>query len=349
MDWREMGGHMYKFNNFNDAYDESKKYCEKGKVASFPPYITFELTKSCNFRCPICHVAYSSIQKKELPIRLFRNIIDEIARYGSMVRLIGYCEPLLYTGIKDAISYVREKGLLLHITTNGSMLDADIAKTLIGFKADCITFSFQGLSEEEYCFMRGTTSDVYAKVLNNIKSLYSARGSAQKPFIKITTTITERDDMVDRDKFMKTHLQYADEVQISGYTSLMHLDTIFGDKEVWSRLKVDRPREAGKTSCYIGNYEMLVKADGDVCICCGAYGDGLKVGNVSEGSLNHIWQSGSADKIRELLCSGELEKIEDCSACPIRYEYKEIRSTVMNSRRGMVETSETKMRKDVRS
>ncbi len=328
---------MYKFEDVKEAYNESRKYSGEKGVAPFPPYVTFELTNICNYRCIMCQVAYAKRTKKELDFDLFKRAVDEISEYGSMVRFIGYEEPFLYSKISDAIRYVKEKGLLLHITTNGSLLNHSLIESVVEAKVDSVIFSFQGLTMEEYCFMRNTTSDTYRKVVNNIEMLYKSRKGG-KPYIKITTTITERDNPPDKNTFINTHLKYTDEIQITGFTHFIHVDRLFERRDIWEKLKISEPsRVTGNVRCSVPRYEMIIKGDGGVYPCCGSFYEDLRIGNIEENTLYDIWHSGRAKEVREALGSGNLDVFRDCSVCPIRYEYEEIGNTVKNAREDKTE------------
>lgn len=322
---------MYKFPEVRDAYAESRKYAGKVGAAPFPPYVTFELTNVCNYRCMMCPVAYTSKKRKELDFDLFKKSIDEISGYGSLVRFIGYEEPFLYTRIKDAIKYVKGRGLLLHITTNGSLLNEQLIDFIVDLGVDSMIFSFQGLTSEEYCIMRNTTNDVYGKVVRNIEMLYRKRKS-DRPHMKITTTITGRDSAADKDEFINMHLSHADEVQVTGFTHFIHVDELFRQKEIWSKLKISRPRKiSGDVCCFNPNYEIIIKNDGDVYPCCGAFTGDLGIGNIKDHTIFDIWHSEKASEVRKIVGGGNLDDFQDCSVCPIKYEYEEIGNTVKNA------------------
>lgn len=337
---------MYKFKEPKDAYEITRRFMKKGGSAStveFPPYVTFELLNACNFRCIMCPNSYMKRHKQEMNINLFKKIIDEISQYGSLIRFIGFEEPLLYGKIKDAIKYVKDKGLLLHITTNGSLLNEELIKTIIDNKVDSIIFSFQGLSKKEYCFMRNVSPKIYSKVIDNMKLLYKSQKN-KKPFIKITTTTTERDLPSDKNKFIKEHLNYADEIQVSGFTHFVHIAECFGKKDIWKKLVITEPKKIKKVKCFTPNYEVLIKNDGSVHLCCGAYTDSLKAGvfrlgakNADKRILFSIWHSKKAKDIRKALNNGNLDKFENCSICPIRYKYNDMDSTLINTRKGKAE------------
>lgn len=315
------------FKDFKDAYKESRGYFKKEEIAHFPPYVTFELTNICNFRCIMCYASYLKNKKRELDFNLFKKAIDEIARYGSLIRFIGHEEPMLYGKIKDAIRYVKDKGLLLHITTNGSLLNEDMTGLLIDAGVDSVIFSFQGFTRQEYCFMRNVENKVYLKVIDNIKRLYAKKKDG-RPYIMITTTITERDDPNSRDNFIREHLKYADEVQVTGFTHFMHLDAQFKKKDIWRSLNISKPKKNIHKNCFAANYEMLIKESGEAYPCCGAFCESLKIGNIHNDRLFDVWHSGKAFKIRKLLWKGELDSFKDCTVCAIRYEYGDIGNTV---------------------
>lgn len=321
---------LYKFKNYNEAYKESRNYNRKNKFADFPPYVTFELVSGCNFKCAMCPASYLKKSKKELDFRLFKDSINEIARYGSLVRFIGYCEPLLYSRIEDAINYVKEKGLLLQITTNGSLLDEGMVKAITDAGVDIVIFSFQGFTKKEYCLMRNVPPGVYSKVISSIKLLYKGRISG-KPHIKITTTITSRDKPADRSRFINMHSSYSDEVQVTGGTHFVFLEQFPDAKELRSGLKLDRPEVIKNKECFIPNYEMKIIENGDVYVCCSALSDDLHIGNIEKRSLFDLWHSARAKDIRDALIGGNLTRFEDCSVCPIRYSYDSMGNIVSDT------------------
>lgn len=319
-----------------------KKRGAAGTV-EFPPYVTFELLNACNFRCIMCPNSYMKRKRKEMDFNLFKKIIDEISQYGSLIRFIGFEEPLLYGKIKDAIQYIKEKGLLLHITTNGSLLNKELIKTITDNRVDSVIFSFQGLSKKEYCFMRNVSPKIYSRVINNIKLLYKSRKN-KKPFIKITTTTTERDLPADKNKFIKEHLNYADEIQVGGFTHFAHIAEYFDKKDIWKKLGITKPKKIKKVKCFTPNYEMLIKNDGSIHLCCGAYTNSLKAGvfrpnekNSGKKTLFNIWHSKKARNIRKALNNGNLDKFEGCAVCPMRYKYNDMDSALVNTRRGKAE------------
>jgi len=321
---------MYNFKAISDAYSEARKYNKYEITAPFPPYITIELINKCNFKCMMCSLTYQNEEREEFPLDNLKTLVDDIAQYGSMIRLIGYSEPLLYPHIKEAVSYIKDKGLLLHITTNASLLDREMSEFLVEKELDSIIFSFQGGSKDEYIQMRSLGESMYERVIKNIRYFHSIRRDTQ---MKLTTTVTQRDRRGEIEEFIKTHSAYVDEVQVSGLTHFVHVSDHFGKVHIWDRLEISRPELKKGAVCFLPNYEMLIKPDGSACACCGAYTESLICGNVFERDIMAIWKSVEAKKLRKKICCGELTDIENCRVCPVRYKYDNIDNAVYNTRK----------------
>ncbi len=317
----------YDFKRPKDAYREAAKYNRAGKPAPFPPYVTFQLNNSCNFRCRMCALSYLDQDEGFMEGETFHAALDQVAEQGSLVRFIGWNENFLYPDLLDAIRAVKEKRLLLHITTNGSLISREAAETIIEVGVDSIIFSFQGLTREEDMFMRRIGEKVYDRIIDNIKMMYRLKAGG-KPKIKITTTISHRDDPQARSAFEAEHSQYADEVQVTGFTHLGHIEEAVKPENVWEMFGLAEPKLLGDVVCHLPNFEMLIKPEGSVALCCGGLSDSLVVGNVNEDRLSDIWHSEAAGRIRAALAAGRLDDYSDCAVCGIRYDYQGLPNTM---------------------
>lgn len=319
---------QYNFEKPTDAYKEIPRFRHEKGAAPFPPYVTFQLVDQCNFKCIMCPRTYIESTSTHLDLDLFKKCIDEIAVHGSLVRFIGFDEPLLYRHIKEAITYVKSKKLMLHITTNGSLMNPSMREHIIKEKVDSMIFSFQGLSADEYCTMRAVPHSMYEKVMGNIRALHAERKEGL-PYLKLTTTITNRDQPHQEQSFRAEHGSYLDEIQVTGFTHFVQVDEYFGKGSIWDQLKVERPVLVQGKKCFYPNYDMIVRANGGIYPCCGSFTEEMKVGNVGLNTLQEIWDSTELGQLRARTCSGDLEHYSDCKYCPIRYEDKEIKNPVL--------------------
>ncbi|MBL4889047.1 MAG: radical SAM protein [Candidatus Lindowbacteria bacterium] len=321
---------LYNFKNVKDAYQESRKYTKPAQIAEFPPYITFELKNNCNFTCVMCARTYMKSDKREMDLDYFKKCILEIAKYGSLIRLIGWEEPLLYSKIEEAIEFTKQNDLLIHITTNGSLLNDKMIAMITNHGVDSVIVSFQGLSKEEYMVMRNVKESMYETVMSNLQKLYLSKKN-DKPFVKLTTTITERDDLSKKQEFIDTHTAYTDELQITGFTDLTAIDEHFGQTDIWNKLSLKKPTKKESVCCSIPNYEMKIRWDGTIFGCCAAFESDIKMNGKRDQSLLEIWESQQAAAIRKTVSSGQLDEFKDCKVCSIKHEYADIGDPITNT------------------
>lgn len=113
-------------NPFRQIYDN--KYFKnilkyKDKLPEFPFIVDVELTNHCNLRCIFCGQQAMTREKGYMSEEIFKKIVDECAEYSTPIRMIRWGEPFLHPKIFEFCEYAKSKGLWVHITTNGLLLD----------------------------------------------------------------------------------------------------------------------------------------------------------------------------------------------------------------------------------
>lgn len=82
-------------------------------------------------------------------------LIENIKKYNIPgVRFIRWGEPTLHPSYIEIMKRVKNAGAMVHINTNGSLLDDEQISQLIDMQLDSIKFSFQGADEGTYNEMR---------------------------------------------------------------------------------------------------------------------------------------------------------------------------------------------------
>jgi Fe-coproporphyrin III synthase len=134
---------------------------------SFPPQsVCLILSEKCNLRCRMCDIGYKNAHSGEAGSQLVQSItsgpdkmalqdwfrvIDDLARFTPkpLVLLTG-TEPFLYSHIREVIEHIAAAGLRLHITTNGTLLEAHAPWLASAFQTSSaldITVSLDGLED----------------------------------------------------------------------------------------------------------------------------------------------------------------------------------------------------------
>ncbi len=110
------------------------------------PIVVWNITKSCNLRCIHCY-ANAELSNKEDKINYTQalSIIDDLAEFGVPVILFSGGEPLLRSDIIQLIEYTTKKGIRAVLSTNGTLINKDIAIRLKDAGISYVGISLDGL------------------------------------------------------------------------------------------------------------------------------------------------------------------------------------------------------------
>lgn len=126
------------------------------KMKSKRALISFDLevTARCNFNCRHCYINLPAgdrqAKKKELSLQELREIVDEAVSLGALWCLITGGEPLLREDFCDIYRYLREKGLLLSVFTNASLVTAAHVKLFKKYPPRDVEVTVYGITRETY-------------------------------------------------------------------------------------------------------------------------------------------------------------------------------------------------------
>jgi len=305
-------------NPFVDIY-RSFEYenARKLPLREFPLIVDVEPTNHCNLRCKMCPQVIMKRERGFMSFDTYKKIIDECRKYGAAVRLIRYGEHLLHKQIFDFIGYAKEKGVLIHMTTNGLLLDGEKAKRLVELELDSIIFSFQGATKEGYEDMRNNNQ--YDLLVNHIKQLVEIRNreGKEKPWIHVSSTMTDESEEEIK-QFKAFWGSIVDSVGV-GKTTFSQVDK----EQFHDIIKDYLPREtlARKYRPCSEVYQKLsVDWNGDITACCSDYDGLLVIGNVERNSLKEAWNCERLGKIRSMLEQMRMRELPLCEECYPTYE-----------------------------
>jgi len=121
------------------------------------PVVVWNMTRRCNLRCVHC---YSQSQNKAFPGELTttegKALIDDLAAFSCPVILFSGGEPLMRPDLPDLVRHATDRGIRAVISTNGTLINGDFAKTFRRFGLSYVGVSLDGLRETHDRF-RGVT------------------------------------------------------------------------------------------------------------------------------------------------------------------------------------------------
>jgi radical SAM protein with 4Fe4S-binding SPASM domain len=120
---------------------------------------SLELTFRCNLRCAHCYVSQARSDRllaaRELTTHEVRRITDEVVDRGCLWMLLTGGEPLLRRDLAEIYLYMKRRGLLVTLFTNGTALTPRVADLLAEWPPLVVEISIYGSCPDVYERMTG--------------------------------------------------------------------------------------------------------------------------------------------------------------------------------------------------
>ena len=115
-------------------------------IPDYPSQAQIEITNRCNLTCKMCPRDYFSLLKEDMPLETFKKIVDRLENI-KLLTLTGWGEPLVHPHIFEMITYCKERGYKVKLTTNGILLTPDIRQKVLSSGLDEITISLESVNK----------------------------------------------------------------------------------------------------------------------------------------------------------------------------------------------------------
>lgn len=341
------GGHTIEevANNFCDLYGEEyrssvegfcKKAVEEGLFDTTPrkpvltsPYtlhtVQLSLSSRCNLHCSYCYATDRREQGGDaLSLDEYYQLIDQIFILSPQctVTLTGG-EPLLHKELFPIARYIKERGGMVLLLTNGTLLDEHNIERVKEY-IDKVTLSVDGSSREMHERFRGKGS--YDKLTHAIQLLQER----EIPYsLSMTVSRLNRGDVAAAAAKYGSHLSFAplfpagrakgekETMSITGreyYETLAnanHVTPLWGCEET-----LDNCRDCHNNKCAIGDAELSISPTGDVYPCQLLHYPEFYIGNIREHPLDYLYHhSPVIERCRHMT----VDNIKVCRDCSIRY------------------------------
>lgn len=168
----------------NDALRYGEGAGAKKTASERRPVVVWNSTRSCNLRCIHCYT--DSENKKysdELTTSEAKVMIDDLAEFKIPALLFSGGEPLVRADVLDLAQYARDKGIRPTLSTNGNLIDNEMAKRIKASGFTYVGISLDGLEEVNDKF-RGVKG-AYARSLQGFRNLKEV---GQKVGLRMTLT-----------------------------------------------------------------------------------------------------------------------------------------------------------------
>ena len=297
---------------------------------SYRPLVVWNVTNRCNLRCQHCYINAEDQQyKNELSTEEARVFIKDLAQMQAPVLLFSGGEPLIRKDIIELGKMAAELGLRPVISSNGTLIDDELAKKIkdAGFQYVGISIDGAPATHDQFRNRQGA----FEAALNGIRACMN---NGIKTGIRFTVNrlnqadLPEVFDIIEREsipRFCMYHLVYAGRgekmaeldtdrqekraildmvssktielhrkgVEVEILTTDNHADGIY----LYNHIKENEPHRADEIikllemhgGCSAGTKFANVDPQGNVHPC--QFWQDYTVGNVREKPFSQIWTS----------------------------------------------------------
>ena len=178
------------------------------------PVVIWNLIRRCNLTCLHC---YSISTDKDFAGELSREevstVMKDLKAYGVPVLILSGGEPLLRPDILDIANEARDMGFYVGLSTNGTLIDAPLAKKIAAVGFNYVGISLDGIGKTHDLFRRKEGAfDLSLAAVRHLQELDVKVG------LRYTMTQDNAHDLPNLialceqenvDKFYFSHLNYA--------------------------------------------------------------------------------------------------------------------------------------------
>ena len=112
------------------------------------PVVVWNITRQCNLNCVHCYAHAKNIPfDNELTTSQGKHLIDDLAQFGAPVLLFSGGEPLVRKDLPELAAYAVEKGMRAVVSTNGTLITSDMARTLKQIGLSYVGISLDGMEK----------------------------------------------------------------------------------------------------------------------------------------------------------------------------------------------------------
>jgi len=304
----------------------------------FPLFVQIETDARCNLNCIMC-VRNRLTSNKRMKLDQFKEVLDKMGSGLTHVIPYGQGEALMNPEFIQLMEYVREKGMLWSLVTNGMRMQDKYhnVRRLMELQPTYVAFSIDVPDKKLYEEIRpGADMDI---VRENFKNLVAIRdelwGDAsrrEKPMIDLTTPLRmdtkqyiqgmmelKEDWGADRIRFRNMVWAYDEGPSVATNA----ISQMMTRKEIEALMEPYKDRtdiiwwlqNPTKRVCTWPKDSIYIDSNGDLMVCaCGAE-DFEILGNIFEmKNIFDLWNTPKWDRIRQETIDGTHGK-GFCSKC----------------------------------
>jgi sulfatase maturation enzyme AslB (radical SAM superfamily) len=285
-----------------------------------PTHIRIETASACNLRCQHCTtgVAYKSTDRRVMSLETFERVLGQVRTLPTIRTAIMYLggEPLLNKHHATMCRRTKDETQVTTVkfVTNAMLLTQKWCDEIAAANVDGIHVSVDGRSPEENDRIRVGAS--YATIRDNLRMLErTLRAAGCRTKIVIANTVFRRPDDLMQPAVPEFIARDFPGIKVrAGYAmvwpGMTAAETALDDLQVYQ----EKPRRF----CDHPFYDLAIRANGDVVLCCYDISGRHVMGNVMRDELLGLYQSDRYIDVRRAMLRRDGAAVpEVCRRCVV--------------------------------
>ncbi len=174
--------------------DFSAVFQQRTQAFRVPVHGTIEVTRRCPLTCAHCYnnlpMGDHEARQSELTYEEHCRILDEITESGCLWLLFTGGEILARRDFLDIYTYAKQKGLLITLFTNGTLITPRVADALVQWRPFSIEITLYGRTRETYERLTGIPGS-YDQCMRGIRLLMERNLPLKLKTVAVTMNVHE--------------------------------------------------------------------------------------------------------------------------------------------------------------
>jgi len=328
--------HQRKLENLENI---QRAYARKAAILKIDPArLTLQTTEKCNLACIMCNIRRPNKNLLEMPYRTFEGIKKDILPTLVELHPTNIGEPLCSKWFGKLCRDLGHYGVLLDLTTNGTLLTKERILNILPILAD-MKISVDSTKKETFESIR--KGAIFERVIKNIELAVKLRDHMRcpsAPTISIQMTLMRNNfrdlpEMIELahrigvDRVKAFHIfSYSKEMDgqiiINEEYEEVHRCALSLGKRLGISLEIAEPFNGFEKSTLIERVcpllwvETFIDVNGDVYPCHSHGGD--KAGSIIDSRFEEIWNSPFYVRLRKKLKRGK--PTWHCAGCGMNFK-----------------------------
>lgn len=282
----------------------SQRFLQGGLSA--PITVTWEITAACNIACVHCLSASGKRRPRELTTQQSLALVDELAEMQVFQIHFGGGEPFIYPGIWQVLERCRERGLVMCVSTNGTLITQERARRLAALDPIYFQVSLDGGTPATNDRIRG--QGVFQRAMRGLERLAAENLSLTVNSVLTRYSFAELDGLYEiasrfNAKLRVTRLRpsgrgqdvwgelHPTREQYRSFAAWLeeHPDVLTADS--FFHLNAFGHKLAGLDMCGAATATCCICPEGEVYPCAFFQAPEFEAGNLHEHRFKDIWRS----------------------------------------------------------